>query len=535
MSNCTHTENKRFARAILDKLWLKEVMNAAVLFLQSNEQAAKEMQQNSTDSAQSTYLELHTWYPYENSERCNPAEGTVPVNVFTVRNVSDIRRSYIFRGNFGKKFHGCPMKVNVKSNRTLVNKPRTVWNNGSGYHTVYVDGWVTEMLRIIGEALNMSLDFEDDLSVFLLAMDEEGKEAGKLKGNPFISVEGIVGLHFLFDNFGEYTRSYLTLRAAWYTPCAVKYDKWSRFFNIFSLDMWICFALSLVLAVITVRCISNYRHKSHLHQSKSCSNIFSVTSNIIAVSLSVSVNTQPRSAPLRLFFFCWVCYSVAISTVFQAYLTTFLIEPGYEEPIKNIEQMLKSEMKFGFHYLYRTFFTNASDTVESAFREDGVECPNVRTCFMWATIYRNFSTILTDIDIENYRLMKKWTDENNRPLLCELEDGVVRTFDYAILFRKRSPFFEIIDEVIGHIIEGGFFLRIKKRGIDKAKLESNFDFSTFDDTYYVISVSHLQTAFCLLMLGYVLAVACFVTEIMWHRYRSKGRGPTGTSLTDKHT
>ena len=107
--------------------------------------------------------------------------------------------------------------------------------------------------------------------------------------------------------------------------------------------MWICFALSLVLAVITVRCISNYGHKSHLHQSKSYSNIFSITANIISVLLSVSVNTQPRSAPLRLFFFSWVCYSVAVSTLFQVYLTTFLIEPGYKEPIRSVQEMLESE------------------------------------------------------------------------------------------------------------------------------------------------------------------------------------------------
>jgi len=37
--------------------------------------------------------------------------------------------------------------------------------------------------------------------------------------------------------------------------------------------------------------------------------------------------------------------SVAISTVFQAYLTTFLIEPGFEEPIRTIEEMLKSPKK----------------------------------------------------------------------------------------------------------------------------------------------------------------------------------------------
>jgi hypothetical protein len=42
--------------------------------------------------------------------------------------------------------------------------------------------------------------------------------------------------------------------------------------------------------------------------------------------------------------------------------------------------------------------------------------------------------------------------------------------------------------------------------------------------------SHLQTAFYLLMLGYVKALACFVTVIMWHSYRSKGRGPIGTTM-----
>jgi hypothetical protein len=91
MSNCTHLDKTNISRAILNNLWFYQVMNAAVLFLNSNEHAGNDLQQNTTDSAQSTYLEVHTWYAYENSYRCNPDEGTVPVKVFTFRNVSDIR------------------------------------------------------------------------------------------------------------------------------------------------------------------------------------------------------------------------------------------------------------------------------------------------------------------------------------------------------------------------------------------------------------------------------------------------------------
>ena len=59
-------------------------MNACDPFLKSNKQGGKDLQQNTRVSAQGTYLELHTWYPYDNSDRSNQAEDTVPVKVLTV-------------------------------------------------------------------------------------------------------------------------------------------------------------------------------------------------------------------------------------------------------------------------------------------------------------------------------------------------------------------------------------------------------------------------------------------------------------------
>jgi len=535
MSNCSHTENKKFSRTLLRELWFREVMNAAIIFFKSNEHSGIYMHQNTTVSTQGTYLELHTWYPYENSERCNPAEGTVPVKVFTVRHKSDIRRSDIFRGYDDKDFKGCPFKVYVTTMYPLVYPPKQVRYNGSYTQTVYEEGMEIEMLKIIGNSLNMSLDITESQGViFLVSVGNTVKLEG-FKGHPFIFVRSLPGLFPTYENFNEYTRSYLTVRLVWYTPCAVKWERWSRFFNIFSVEMWICLALSLVLAVITVTCISNYSHKLHLHQSNSYSNIFIATTNIIAVSLSVSVSTQPRSAPLRLFFFCWVCYSVAISTVLQAYLTTILIEPGYEEPIKTMEQMLNSEKNFGFEEQYKLLFPDTSEPVDSAIVKDAVECPDKTTCLMWAAKYHNISTILKDLNVEMYHREKNWKDENNRPSLCELEGGVFRSFDYSILVRKRSPFFEFINDVLSHIVEGGIVMYIKKKELEKAKFETEYNFLSPDDKFFVFGVSHLQTAFYLLMLGYVLAVACFVTEIMWRCYRSKGRKQTYTSLCHRHT
>ena len=89
---------------------------------------------------------------------------------------------------------------------------------------------------------------------------------------------------------------------------------------------------------------------------------------------------------------------------------------------------------------------------------------------------------------------------------------------------------EFINDLIGHIAEGGIFLHIANLELHKKNLESKFVSSTSNDTYYAISIRQLQTVFYLLLLGYAVAVTCFVAEILWHFYRSKGRGATGTFL-----
>jgi len=87
-----------------------------------------------------------------------------------------------------------------------------------------------------------------------------------------------------------------------------------------------------------------------------------------------------------------------------------------------------------------------------------------------------------------------------------------------------------MNDVIGRIVEGGIFMHIKARFLEKEEIQIEFSNPTSDDEYFVFGVSHLLTAFYLLILGYVLAVVCFVTEIMWHRYRSKGREGKRISL-----
>jgi hypothetical protein len=95
---------------------------------------------------------------------------------------------------------------------------------------------------------------------------------------------------------------------------------------------------------------------------------------------------------------------------------------------------------------------------------------------------------------------------DNRPLLCELKDGVVGKVDVGFLVNEGIPFLEYINDAIGHIVEGRIFMKLKKLFFEKQKTDSGFDSYALDDTSFAYSIRQMQTAFYLLLLRYALAL-----------------------------
>jgi hypothetical protein len=95
--------------------------------------------------------------------------------------------------------------------------------------------------------------------------------------------------------------------------------------------------------------------------------------------------------------------------VYQAYLTTFLIEPGYEEPIRKFEEMLRSKKMFDF--VAQNFSDNNYFPGASVIAKDADLCPDEPTCFVWAAVYNNISTAIHDLGMEIYRVKGDWTNK----------------------------------------------------------------------------------------------------------------------------
>jgi hypothetical protein len=85
---------------------------------------------------------------------------------------------------------------------------------------------------------------------------------------------------------------------------------------------------------------------------------------------------MPRALSLRSLFLVWVCSSVAFSTVFQAFLTTFLIDSGYKTPIQNMDELFASGIKFASSSEYNFIFEKDDETEASKLQRKRVYFPS---------------------------------------------------------------------------------------------------------------------------------------------------------------
>jgi len=123
-------------------------------------------------------------------------------------------------------------------------------------------------------------------------------------------------------------------------------------------QLWLVLIISILLVGISITILGRYSCTSEWQVYKT---LTSSLTNVLAVILGVAVSTMPRTPSLRSLFLAWVCFSVAFSTVFQAFLTTFLVDSGYKTPIKNMDELFASDMKLAYPPEYSYIFENGDE------------------------------------------------------------------------------------------------------------------------------------------------------------------------------
>lgn len=518
-NECNTINPRKLSQEILSTLWFYKLINVVVVI---KEEGRMENQLNVSTSVSDgrsppLVLGLYTWFPYRSPNRCNRVEDVVLLDKWVMEGRGFlVQNSNLFPQKIGKTFNGCPLRGLAIEFKHMVNYDHPSPDTGSSA-PVIKDGWEVSLFRLIADSLKMTttyvpppsslhnLDITD--GVVILELDEADILFGGLEFG---------GGGGRWGNETDTTVSYFMRRIRWYVPCSFKYPRWSSIYRIFSAQLWVCLLLSLAATSSIVSLIARFG-RTYAKSPEGWSMTKSLTC-VWAVILGATAPALPHKATVRVVFLAWLVFSLAVNTIFQSFLTTFLTGSGYEPPIHNIDQMLASKIRYGYNPHFDNIFIEADDENSQKILENRVLCPILIACFKWAKDYKNISLIIEELSVEEKYSTSSLIDENSKPLICPLDDGIVMTVNAVMMVRMGDPLLGRIDEIIQRVVEAGLFMQWKKSYFDKIEIESGtlHRYSLLDD-YNSFTLEHMQPAFYMLLTGLCISTVILLVELAIHR------------------
>jgi hypothetical protein len=204
-----------------------------------------------------------------------------------------------------------------------------------------------------------------------------------------------------------------------------------------------------------------------------------------------------------------VWYCLAMSTVFQAFFTSYLVDPGYQKQLTTLEEILESGIEFGYLPAFDRFYSDSSDWRHMELLSRREKCSNVETCIYRIRETGNFATFCGTWVLQHHTNFI-----NDRTFVCPLNDEDSFPVFLMLYVKKGSFFLEVINQLVSIATESGIFLKAvgDRMNVNKDVADST---KIFGD-YFVFTLSHLHIAFCVLFVGHGLSVLSFLGELLFH-------------------
>ena len=156
---------------------------------------------------------------------------------------------------------------------------------------------------------------------------------------------------------------------------------------MFTIPVWNVIGLVLVLVSAVILCLSKE------------TNLFRFLCDCFYTTWAVLVSSPapklPKTWRIRIVFFAYLSYCFAFSTVFQAFFTSYLVEPGYEPIIENIDELVESGLYYGYVPLFHVFLESSGYTEYSRLKS-GIQCDSAWECIGRVIIARDVTILMNE-------------------------------------------------------------------------------------------------------------------------------------------
>lgn len=431
-----------------------------------------------------------TYFPYKDNCTIN----TFGDLVFNCE--KDLIPTILFPDKVPLNFRGCVLKYIA-----LKMAPHVLDTSIKNKDLVRKAGFEVTILHTISKYLNITEEYlQHNFSHWgdLLPNGSYTQMFGLLQKN---KVDLVLGLAIYDINATEFE----TLEQAvfeyvvWLVPTASEFPLWTNLLNIFKMSVWIYLACAILVNTFAFWI---YGRRIEIHTYSDMSECFAQSCEIF-----LQRNTNPpKVVVMRILFAFWSMFCIIVYTAHQSQLVSVLTKPQFKPQISNLNELLHSDLKFGFYPYAKTLFQ--SNSKEDKYILDHAEmCPIDATCVNRTAFTRKFATLKNRRQFLYY--MKKYIFPDGRPMLYGFQDGYVIIPKFDV--RKGFPLSAKFNALILRLFANGL--------IDKWDKDI-----TFVEKYQVrakltsLSLNHLTCGFIYWFIGITVASFVFLCEVARQTY-----------------
>jgi hypothetical protein len=393
-----------------------------------------------------------------------------------------VRGGSLYPYKIPSNFHGCTVNLSAVRKDGIEDKYYSLYFLTHNITRNYVNGFP-----------DVTPNFE---KVFTCLRSLWARESEMVFGSLPLLTENISNAEHIFP--------YFALKINWFVPCPKPLSRLQSISHIFSPSVWVAIVVVLFLVTVASCCLAKQSN-----DIRSYTTMPSALYNIWSVTVGVSVTGRPRSLRLRVLFLVFVLYCSAISTIFQTFLTSVLVDPGYGNKLTSLDEILDSGIEFGYPLGLSVVFGVSSDLRHQEVFKRGERCSSYEKCIDKIRETGKYACFLPVQFVQNYISIV-----HDRSSICLLNDDEYY-FSFITTYVQNGSFFlESLNKFVTVSIESGM--------IDKTVRESVFmsgpirNDTDVSDGYFVFTLSHLRISFYILSLGYGIGFVLFLCEVFYH-------------------
>ncbi|KAJ9588096.1 hypothetical protein L9F63_018523 [Diploptera punctata] len=304
---------------------------------------------------------------------------------------------------------------------------------------------------------------------------------------------------FQSTNTIKYMSRYYTETYTWVVPRSASHPHWSNITKVFKIETWLLIISSLFLVSITMKFINTYNNID----------IFKYIFISWGVFLHIPVDEISKKTAVRITFITWILISIALTTVFQAFMKSFFIDPGRKHQINTFNELEQTNLKLSL--THKIFFQN--NMLYYTNKHTFLMFPN--DCQMLEFCFRNLSVAAFTTEERFLYTSRLYFRDVSTSLYHKFTEGGV-SFHRTLNMYARNPFVEAVNKITIRLVEGGIVNKIVESFLDPSGWTRGKRMGkTSIHDYVPMSMLHMTSPFMYLIYGYLLSTAVFILEYVF--------------------